>query len=450
MKPFYAALLVIGSAIVQMPSRAHAEPATAAPTSAVVITSDFIANLMAEAQTNNPGFLAAGSRAQAAAANVASVRVWDDPMFLVGGSTFSSRGMDPAMMGDLTYGLSEKLPLWGMPGLHRQVAVAEMSAREAETDYQFQQLRRDIIQAAISLALAEQVVNIGEQDLAWLHTTAQAVDAKYRAGQTDAGDSLEIQNEAAVRADQLQTDRLERSHEQFVLNRLLNRPGDSPWPPLRLPPVAPPVPFSEDLWSLAMANEPQLKVRQHGIEQAKAAEELARRRRLPDISVGVQGNEYHGDGGFRSGMFTLSFPLPWGNAGKYRKDYEREKENEKAAEEDRADQMLSTHEMLHHLTIQLDAARRQALLYQNEISVRAEEALADKLAGWEAGRVTLREVLDMQRDVLDAQLATAQSTAGQYQTLAELLLWTGQANFESLESLATGPTAINHADTTKK
>src|SRR5665213_142673 len=276
-----------------------------APTNAVVITSDFIARLVDEAQTNNPGQLAADSHAKAAAANVGSIRVWDDPMFMFGGSVFSPRGMDPAMMGDLTYGIQQKLPLWGMPKLNRQMARAEMSASAAEADYHLQQLRRDVIKSLLSAALAERVVDIDEQDLLWLKTTASSVDAKYRAGQTDAGDSLQIKNEVALRNDQLQTDGLELSHDHFFLNRLLDRKMDSPWPPLLLPPIAAPVPFSGKLLTLAMNNEPQLKVMDRQIEQAKAAAELAHRSRLPDISVGIQGNQYHGDGGFRSGMFTL-------------------------------------------------------------------------------------------------------------------------------------------------
>jgi len=421
-----------------------------APANAVVITSDYIAQLMGEAQTNNPGQLAADSRAKAAAANVGSIRVWDDPMFMFGGSVFSPRGMDPGQVGDLTYGIQQKLPLWGMPKLNRQMARAEMSASEAEADYRLQQLRRDIAKQLFETALAERVMDIDEQDLLWLKTTVSAVDAKYRAGQTDAGDSLQIQNEVALRNDQLQTDRLELSHDRFFLNRLLNRKMDSPWPPLQLPPIAAPVPFSGKLLTLAMNNEPQLKVMDRQIEQAKTAAELAHRSRLPDISVGIQGNQYSGDGGFRSGMFTLSFPLPWGNSEKYRKDYEREKDNEKAAEQERDDQTLTTHEEVHHMTIDLDAARRQALLYQNEISIRAGQALADKLTSWESGRVTLHEVLDARRDALDAQLMTARATADQYQMLAELLLWTGHENFESLTSLANEPTIVNHTDTTEK
>ena len=80
-------------------------------TNAVVITPEFIENLMAEAQTNNPGLLAAGSRASSAAANAGSVRTWDDPTFLVGDTLFSPEGFDAAQEGNLTYGIAQKLPL---------------------------------------------------------------------------------------------------------------------------------------------------------------------------------------------------------------------------------------------------------------------------------------------------------------------------------------------------
>jgi cobalt-zinc-cadmium efflux system outer membrane protein len=451
MSSIYAVILAAGMGVIQWRCQAAAMPAMTSmtgPAQPVVITDDLIARLTGEAQTNNPGLLAADSRAKAATANVGSVRVWEDPMFMLGGNVFSPQGFSPSANGDLVYGIQEKLPLWGMPGLHRQVASAEMTAREAETDFHFQQVRRDLIKALAAAALARRVVDIDEQDLVWLQTTAQSVEAKYRAGQTDAGDALQIQNEVALRTDQLRTDHLELHHNWFALNRMLNRDTTSSWPPLQLPPVAPPVPYSAKLVALGLTNEPELKILAQEVQQAQATSELTRRTRLPEVSLGVEGWQYSGDGGFRQGMFTLNFSLPWGNIRKYRQDYEREKETEKAAEQDREDQVLMVREELHHLTVDLDVARREALLYQNEISIRATQALADKLTAWEAGRASLRDVLDARRDALDAELMAVRATANQYQTLAELLLWTGLDNFESLVPLADEPPLFHHHDAT--
>lgn len=418
-------------------------------TNAVVITTDLINRLVAEARTNNPSLKAADLRASAATLNAEAVRVWDDPVFMLGGNVFSPQGFSPSANGDLVYGLQEKLPLWGIPKLNRQVATANMSTRQAQADARLQKLRRDLCQALVSVALAEQVVNIEKQDLAWFETTAAAVEAKYRAGQVDVADSLQIQNAVAVRTDQLRTDRLELAHDQFVLNRLLNRRHDSPWPSLELPPVAPPVPYSAKLLALALDNEPNLKVMAQEVKAAEATAKRTKRARLPDVNFGVQGWQYSGDGEFRQGMFTLSFSLPWFNEGKYHKDYTRDQETAESVQQEREDQVLTVREEVHHFTVELDASRRQALLYQNEISIRAEQVLKDKLALWETGRVVLREVLDARRDALDAQLMTARATAEQYQTVAELMFWSGLESFESLSPLASEPSLhMNHDDPT--
>jgi cobalt-zinc-cadmium efflux system outer membrane protein len=415
-------------------------------TNAMVITPEFIEHLMAEAQTNNPGFLAASSRASSAAANAGSVRTWDDPTFLVGDTLFSPEGFDAAQQGNLTYGIAQKLPLWGKPSLSRQVAEAQASVSRAEQDAHFRQLRRDVTKQLFATALAEREVQIGEQDLAWLQATAKEIEAKYQAGQVSVADALQIQNEVAERNDSLRTDRLMFGHQGVNLNRLLNRDFNSPWPALQLPDAFPVIPYSEKLLSLALTNEPQIKVLDQEIRAAEAAAKSTRRSRLPDVSVGVLGNQYSGDGEFRSGTFTLSFSLPWFNESRYSKDYQREKDVQKAAEHDRDDQVLTVREELHHLTVDIDNQRREALLYRDEISTRAGQMLASRLTDWEAGRGTLRDVLDARRAWLDSQLTAARAIAGEQQDVAELLLWTGLENTGALTPLINEPPVLHHHD----
>jgi outer membrane protein, heavy metal efflux system len=414
------------------------------PTNPVVISSEFIENLMTEAQTNNPGFLAASSRANSATANVGSIRIWDDPTFMVGETLFSPQGFDAAQQGDLTYGISQKLPLWGNPSLNRHVAEAAASVRHAETNFRFRQLRRDVTKQLFATALAEREVQIGEQDLAWLQVTAKEIEAKYQAGQASVADTLQIQNEVAERSDSLRTDQLMLGHEGVSLNRLLNRDFNSPWPQFQLPEIFPVVPFSEVLLSLALTNEPQIKIMEQEIKEAGAETKLTRRSRLPDVSLGVQGDQYSGDGEFRSGTFTLSFSLPWFNESKYRKDYQREQDAQKAVEHDRDDQVLMVREELHHLTLDIENQHREALLYQDEITPRAEQMLASRLNDWETGRGTLRDVLDARRAWLDSQLTIAQAVAGEQQDVAELLLWTGLENTGALTPLIKESSILHH------
>ena len=420
-------------------------------TNAIVITTDYINRLVAEARTNNPSLKAADSRVRSATRNAEAIRTWDDPMAMFGGSVYSSRGFDPSEDGNLAYGVEQKLPLWGRPKLTRRVAEAETSMREAEVNYRAGQLRSEITKALLITALAERVVDIGENDLAWVEATAKATDNKYRAGQAVVADTLQIQNEVSKRNDALRTDRRRLAHERFTLNRLLNRNAASAWPSLKLPPVAPAIPLSNKLLALAILNEPKLKVLEQEIKQAAVSAELTRKMRLPDIALGVEGRQYSGDGEFRSGMFTLRFSLPWANGSKYRKDYERDREKQKSAEQEREDQILMVREELHHLAVGIEAMRREALLHSDEITTRAMQALTSRLSEWEAGRGMFRDVLDARRMLLESELMSARATEEQHQMLAEMLLWTGLENLEALTPLANEPALLpDHADTGRK
>jgi outer membrane protein TolC len=411
-------------------------------TNMVVITSDYVSRLINEARTNNPSLRAADSKVRSATLNAESIRTWEDPNGLFGGSVYSSKGFKPSEEGDLAYGVEQKLPLWNRPQLARRVAQTEVSMREAEANYRARQLRVDITKALLRAALAERVVEIGEQDLSWMQTTATTADNKYRAGQTALADTLQIQNELARRSDNLRTDRLRLAHEHFSLNRLLNRDPVSTWPRLLLPPIAPAIPLSDKLLSLALQNEPRLKVLEQEIKQASANADLTRKNRLPDLSFGVEGRQYSGDGEFRSGMFTVRFSIPWLNGGKYRKEYERDKELQRSAEQEREDQVLMVREELHHLSVDVEASRREAILNSEEITIRSQQALTSRVSDWEAGRGAFRDVLDARRMLLESELMAARATAEEHQVLAEMLLWTGLDTLEDLLPLANEPSLL--------
>ena len=433
----FGTILLASLAVLSLRAAENAAPVEA--TNPVVITTELINRLVTEARTNNPSLKAAASRIRSATLNAEGVRTWDDPMAAFGGSVYSSEGFKPSDDGNLVYGLEQKLPLWGQPKLNRRIAEAGTSIQQAEAGLRLEEVRRDITKGLLATAFAQRVVEVGEQDLAWLDATAKATENKYRAGAAVLADTLQIENELAKRTDALRTDRNRLAHERFALNRLLNRAADSPWLSLQLPPVGPAIPLSQKLLALALENEPKLKVMAQEIKQAQATADLTRKSRLPDVSLGVEGRQYSGDGEFRSGMFTLRFSLPWFNEGKYHKDYERDKERQKTAEAERADQALTVRDELHRLSVESEAARREALLYGDQISTRATQALTSRLADWENGRGMFRDVLEARRMSLDSELMSARATAEQNELLAELVLWTGLENIEALLPLANEP-----------
>jgi outer membrane protein, heavy metal efflux system len=418
-----AGMSAAAAAAQHAPAHAPAEP--------MEISAALINELADEARINNPALRAASARIDAARANERAVRTWEDPMVEVG-----AMGARRAMRmdeGDVLYGIEQSLPLWGKPRAARTIAQAEARRELADEEYQFQLLRRDVAVSLFQLALTDHLVAIGRQDLDWLETLVDATEQRYAAGTARQVELLRLQTERARRADQLQTDLRRRANDELTLNRLLNRDLNAPWPRPDFPPVAQPIPFSPRLVRLATTYEPRLKVLDEEIKQAQATADLTRRQRRPDVRVGAEARHYSGDGSFRQGMLTLSFNVPWGNARKYRSDIEREEARTRAAQLNRADYELSVIDEIHHLTVRIDAARREALLYRDEILPRAEQTLELERAAFQANQGVFAELLEARRFLLEAQVLYVRALAEQYQAISELVLCCGIGDLDALQ-----------------
>ena len=411
--------------------------AESAATSAVVVTPDYLSQLAEDMRTNNPALRSAGALKDAAAAEVAAVRTWEDPMFVVGG--VAGNEAMRADEGDILYGVEQKLPLFGKPRLQREAARAALATENASRDYQFQKMRVELARAAFRAALAERVVALGEQDLAWLDTTSQLLENNARVGQTSLADVMRIQNERSRRQNQLQTDRDQLTQEKVSLNRLLNRNELSPWPALELPPVAGTVTYDTRLVDLALKYEPKTQMQRQQSKQAEAMVAIARRQSYPDVSAGLEVRNYSGDGTFRQEMFTLRMSLPWFNRDQIRADVSREQAKLSATQLELASEQAAIREELHSLTVQADAARREALLYRDQIIPRTAATLDNVRAGWQAGQTPFREVLDTHRALLEAQLAYAKAVSEQYRVLAELVLCCGLGDLSALQMIGAAP-----------
>ena len=133
--------------------------------------------------------------------------------------------------------------------------------------------------------------------------------------------------------------------------------------------------------------------------------------------------------------------LRWVNAGKYRSEVRRDEAKLKAAELDLVDYELSVREEVHQLTVKIDAARREAVLYRDQIIPRSQSALDSARSGWEANRSTFRDVLDARRMLLEGRLMQARAISEQYQMLSELVLCCGLGDLEALSMIGAQPEA---------
>jgi outer membrane protein TolC len=335
--------------------------------------------------------------------------------------------------GDLFYGVEQDLPVSGKQGLARQVQEAGRTREQANAEFEFQSKRRDLAIALFDAALARRILEIGEEDLVWLRQMVATTEGRLRVGEGSLVELLRMQNERDQQADRLRTARAELDHAHFVLNRLLNQPTETSWPVLRLPSPAATIHYSAALAELALQNEPWLRVLREEVRQAEAAGRLARRQRIPNLSLGAQARNDSRSGEFRQAEFMLGFNLPLGNARKYRRDVEREQAQAAAAEADAADYALGVREEVHRLTVDIDAARRKARLHGDEIGPRSRQAFQSAQAAWISGRGSFLEVMEARRLLLESQRAQAEAVALQYQKLSELVLCCGLGDLEALD-----------------
>jgi outer membrane protein TolC len=270
----------------------------------------------------------------------------------------------------------------------------------------------------------------------------QVAEQRYQTGDGTLVEYLRLQNEQEKRADQLRTDELRLAHEHFVLNRVLNRQLDSPWPRFELPPIAGEIAYTPRLVDLALRFEPGLRVRRQAIHQAQAEAKMVERERFPEIVLGAQGRNYSGNGDFRQAEVMLGFSFPWGNARKYRADRERARALTLTAEQEAADYGLELQEEIHLLSLRIDAARREAVLYQEQIVPRSERALESAQAAWIANRGMFLEVLDARRMLLESRLMQARAQTEQYDQLTDLVLCCGLGDLEALEMLDAAPEPV--------
>lgn len=410
-----------------------------ATTNALVLTPELVNQFADELRTNHPALAAAAARTNAAARAAAAVRTWEDPMARTAYMFAYDGSMMPMEEGDLLWGVEQKLPLWGKPQAMRRMAEAELTVQTAGGDLKFQLLRSEFAKALFRTALASETVAVGEEDLSWVEKMLAAADARYRSGSGSLTEILRLQNERARRADQLVTARAQLRQEEFALNRQLNRAPDSPWPTLGLPATAPPVVYNERLVRYARDYEPRLRQMRAEVRMAEASVNKARRERFPEVSLGVDTRNDSNNGDWKQTEVMVSFSLPIFNRSRYRADIAREEAKRQAAEFDVKDMELAVREEVHGLTVKIDAARREALLYREEILPRSKQALAAAQAAWESGNGMFLDVLEARRMLLEARLMSARAVTEQWQMLSELVLCCGLADLEALQMIGAAP-----------
>jgi outer membrane protein TolC len=309
---------------------------------------------------------------------------------------------------------------------------------EADLEFQFQTLRKTLAETLFKAALLDELLVLSRQDLGWLETLTRAVEERYSVGDASQVDVLRVQNERSRRAELIRNEENEREAAYAAVNRLLNRNVIAAWAQMELPELAPPIPLTTKLLHYAEQFEPQLKMMREQRTAAEAMVNMARKERRPEMSVAVESRQYLSTRDQRSVEGILKMTVPLFNRGKYNAAVRREEARVQEIDYKIEDMIYQSRTEVHHLVARIDNARREALLYRDEIAPRSEQALKSAEAAWQSSRDAFRDVLEARRMLLEARTMYAKAVADQYMGISELILCCGIGDLEALQMLTKG------------
>ncbi len=405
-------------------------------TNRLKLTPVVLGSFSEELRTNSPALKAAQARRTAAEAGEAGVRAWADPEVSLA-TTFAGRARR-ADDGDLVFGASQSLPLWGRVAAGKAIAEAETRVASAGVDRQFQRLRLELVQQLLQTALADHAAATTAEDLRWLDAIIDLAGRRAATGSSTAADVLRLENERDLQVARLasETDLARQARSQ--LNKLLGREPSSAWPVLDLPEPGPEVRFNDRFRNLTLRNEAALQLLRRQAEASVSRVDAVKRAARPDVKLFAELRQYSGSGEIREGSVGVAMSVPWFNRGRYRSDIVRAEAEAEAARFDAADYERFVPVEAQRVATVAGNARREALAYRDRILPRTEQMLESARGNWLSGRAELTMLFDIRRQWLESRRMMANALAEQWRMLAEITLCCGLADLEAIEAL-NGP-----------
>ena len=404
MIPVFTGLFVAGSLL-------HAQ--------VTLVDDTFLTTLRREAARSHPAAKSAELRAAAAATDIRSVRLWDDPM--VGLAVIFADSEMRRTDGDMRISLEQPLPKPGLFAATLSKAEALQRAEAEITQSSLLEVGAAAAKDAIELALADESIAIQATQITWLESMAENAREQSINPDATSADALRLESELAREKQILEAARRTRDGIARGLNLRLGRSLDSPWPILKLSTNPPPVPVAGSEIARIPRVNPKVRSMKETANAANSDIRIANSERLPQFSVAVESAIYSG-GDVRSAAVGLKMSLPFFNRVSYDAKVQASQLREKAAINDVETTRLEIASAVISAVTDAANASAQARAYSGEIHQRALAATQSVEASWISSKASLTDLLDSNRTLLSIRLEQRRFVAMQLAALENLYL----------------------------
>ena len=360
---------------------------------------------------NNPQLRGLQAEAEAAQAMILPAAALPDPMAKVEWQSIdpSHPSLLPANVGATSYMVTQTFPLWGKRGLARDVAKEQARAAGYQRDAVTLDLLARAEDAYVRYWHAREAVVIIDRLIGLLEQVEEIAGVRYALGMAAQQDAIRAQVERTA----MQRQRLERSalrrEASSTLNALLGRRADAPL----AEPIAPPALVIEERTldaarrGIATSSHPALLASTALAASANRNAELERRKRFPDITLGV--------GAMQVGHRVDSYALMLEVAIPFQQRARRGRESAAHLLEQAA--LARTQSARDELEGRLggawgrwSGAREQRELIQTTLLPQSDANFQSALASYQVGEVDFATLLEALREWQGADLARVDAT----------------------------------------
>jgi outer membrane protein, heavy metal efflux system len=370
-----------------------------------------LAALVSEALATNPQIRRLESLAAAAWARVPQVHALPDPM--VGGTVFGEPQHMPDGQMRGTFMVSQQFPSFKLLGARGQEAAFEALMLQQEANAARLQIAADVEEAWHRLFLLGQLLRINEANRQLISPLVDVATARVEVGQTTPGDVVLGTLELSRIEEERLTLQQQLAARKATLNRLLNRPADSPLPTPRNTTEKQLNHSLEALRGLTFDRQPEIVAARLRTEATAWGVRVARLERVPEVNLSYEHMFMSSNPGedasdpWRVGV-DMNVPL-WHR--KYRA-MEREARQENLAAHQQVEELMHRYDAeLLDLLEQAKATSRTARLYRETILPQARQALEVDQRAYGQGTVTFERVITDARTILTAEAAYFRAVA---------------------------------------
>jgi cobalt-zinc-cadmium efflux system outer membrane protein len=322
------------------------------------------------------------------------------------------------------YSLSQSIP-W-LSKLSTRKALASHDAEAVTLLHQEAQLRlaEAVVDTYSEAAYQQEAIRTTQAKLRWIEDTRAIVDEQVRGGASlNALLRLEVEMERTRdQLDQLaQTQFTQRTRLAALMGTQEGALGEL----AEIPQPENERPSAQVLHEALLTRNPELLALKRRIHSADAKVKLSKLERYPDftfgihyIQVGDEGAPFR-DAGRDPWNVTIAFNLPiW--EGKNRAAIQSAQSAERSAEQIYRNRVLQLQaELSATLARHADSMRRMQR-YRERLIPLAEQALENSRAAYENGQVTVLEVIDSERALLDLELSHQRALANAHKAVARI------------------------------